>query len=221
MDAGLLQAEATLPLCVLVLASGLAAALEGLAPRRDLRVSFHARWANNVALWLVHSLLAWSVFPVTTVAFAMVVAERGWGLFHLVSVPLPVAALLSVLALDLTRFGEHWLYHHVPVLWRLHRLHHTDIVFDFTVGLRFHPVEGPASTHDALAVVAALGAPPLAVLAYQLLATVSWLLTHGNIRVPPRASVILEHIVVTPDMHRIHHSAAIPETNSNLGNVFP
>src|SRR5262245_42934090 len=123
MDARLLEVEATLGLCVLVLAGALAAALEGLTPRQHFRAPLGARWANNFALWLAHSLLTWWVFPATSVAFALIVADRGWGVFHVLSVPLPLATVLSVLALDLLRYGEHWLYHHVPVLWRLHRLH--------------------------------------------------------------------------------------------------
>jgi len=114
-----------------------------------------------------------------------------------------------------------WLFHHVPALWRIHRVHHTDTGYDFTLGLRFHPAEALVTAAASLAVVGLLGVPPLAVLAYQALSLASSVFSHANIRVPGGSEGLLRHAVVTPDMHRIHHSAAPLETNSNLGNLFP
>ena len=216
-----MELEATLPFYVLLLSAALAALWEAWAPRDASAVPLRARWLNNGAVWVVDTLLARWMFPALGVAFALIVERRGWGLLHAAAVPAPIAIGAAILALDLARYAEHWLYHRVPVLWRLHRLHHTDTAFDFTLGLRFHPGEALASAAVQVALIAALGIAPLAVLAYQLLSLASSLLAHANARLPDQAEGALRRVVVTPDMHRIHHSAMMDETNSNLGNLFP
>jgi sterol desaturase/sphingolipid hydroxylase (fatty acid hydroxylase superfamily) len=222
MEQGLLlEYESTLPLSVLALSSGVIAVWESWAPRRSAAAPLRTRWLNNVGIWLLASFLVRWTFPALGVAFAVVVAERGWGLLQFVPVPSGPAVALSILALDLQRYVEHWLFHHVPALWRIHRVHHTDTGYDFTLGLRFHPAEALVTAAASLAVVGLLGVPPLAVLAYQALSLASSVFSHANIRVPGGSEGLLRHAVVTPDMHRIHHSAAPLETNSNLGNLFP
>src|SRR5262245_27960618 len=129
MDQRLLEYEATLPFYVLLLAAGLAAAWETWAPRQPSPAALRTRWINNFALWALDSLVARWMFPVLGVAFALIAARRGWGLFHLAAVPTALAIGASVLVLDLWRYAEHRLYHRVPLLWRLHRVHHTDTAF--------------------------------------------------------------------------------------------
>ena len=221
MEQTLLEYEATLSFCVLTLVAGLAAALEGWAPRQSFAASLRTRWINNVALWLLDTVIVRWTFPTLGVAFALIAARRGWGLFNAVAVPPALAIAVSIVALDLARYWEHWLYHRVAVLWRLHRVHHTDTAYDFTLGLRFHPAEGLATAAVILGAVAALGIPAVAVLAYQVLAITASLLSHANVHIPPPVEGILRRVVVTPDMHRIHHSVSGPEAQGNLGNFFP
>jgi len=221
MEQSLLEHESVVLFCVLSLVGALAAAWEAWAPRRAFTAPLRTRWVNNFSVWILDVLLVRWAVPTMGVAFALVVADRGWGLFNMVAAPPWIAVATSILALDLARYGEHWVYHHVPALWRIHRLHHTDTAYDFTLGLRFHPVEGLASAACSSGVVAVLGAPALAVLAYQAVSLASSLLSHANVRMPRGSEALVRRVLVTPDMHRIHHSAAEPETNSNLGNAFP
>jgi sterol desaturase/sphingolipid hydroxylase (fatty acid hydroxylase superfamily) len=220
MDQRVLEYEATLPFCVLALVAGLAAAWESWAPRQSFPASLRTRWVNNAALWLLDAAIVRWAFPTLGVAFALIAARRGWGLFNAVAMPPALTFGVSIVALDLARYGEHWMYHRVAVLWRLHRVHHTDTAYDFTLGLRFHPVEGLATAALILGAVAALGIPAVAVLAYQLLAIAASLLSHANVRIPSRLEAILRRVVVTPDMHRIHHSVSGAEAHGNLGNLF-
>ena len=220
MEQQLLEYEAMLPFCVLLLAAGLAAAWESWAPRQTFAAPLRTRWINNAALWVVDSLIARWAFPALGVAFALIAARRGWGLLAAIAAPPALAVGVSILALDLARYAEHRLYHLVPLLWRVHRVHHTDTAFDFTLGLRFHPAEGLITAALTLGAIAALGIPPLAVLAYQLLSLASSLLSHANIHIPARVERVLRRVLVTPDVHRIHHSASGDETHGNLGNVF-
>ena len=221
MEQTLLEYEATLPFCALALVAGLAAAWESWAPRQSFAASLRTRWINNISLWLLDAVIVRWAFPTLGVASALIAARRDWGLFNAVAAPPALAIAVSIVALDLARYWEHWLYHRVAVLWRVHRVHHTDTAYDFTLGLRFHPLEGLATAALILGVVAALGIPAVAVLAYQLLAIAASLLSHANVHIPSRLEAILRRVVVTPDMHRIHHSVSGPEAQSNLGNIFP
>jgi sterol desaturase/sphingolipid hydroxylase (fatty acid hydroxylase superfamily) len=221
MDQSLVEYEATLAVGVLALACAVVALWEAVAPRRPAGASLRARWASNLGVWLLDGLLVRWTFPTLGVAFALLAAERGWGLFHLLGVPAALAVPASILALDLQRYAEHWLFHHVRVLWRFHRVHHTDTGLDFTLGLRFHPVEALMTTAGNLGVVAALGVPPLAALGYQVLSLASSVFSHANVRLWGPGETLVRRALVTPDMHRVHHSAAARETDSNLGNLFP
>jgi sterol desaturase/sphingolipid hydroxylase (fatty acid hydroxylase superfamily) len=221
MDQSLVAYEATLPLSVLALSCALVALWEAVAPRRPNAAPLRTRWANNLGVWLLDGLLVRWTFPTLGVAFALLAAERGWGLFHFLGVPAALAVPASILALDLQRYAEHWLFHHVPVLWRVHRVHHTDTGFDFTLGLRFHPAEALMTAAGNLAIVAALGVPPLAALGYQVLSLASSVFSHANVRWWGPGETLVRRALVTPDMHRVHHSAVARETDSNLGNLFP
>jgi len=150
---------------------------------------------------------------------AFLAQSHGWGVFNLLAVPAWVATPAAVILLDLVIYGQHVMFHAVPVLWRLHRMHHADLEFDVTTGLRFHPVEILLSMAIKLAAIMAFGAPPLAVLIFEVLLNATSLFNHANIRVP--LDRLLRLVVVTPDMHRVHHSIERRETDSNFGFNLP
>jgi sterol desaturase/sphingolipid hydroxylase (fatty acid hydroxylase superfamily) len=146
---------------------------------------------------------------------------RGWGLFNLMAVPAWVGVVSSVVVLDLAIYLQHVLFHAVPVLWRLHRMHHADLEFDVSTGLRFHPLEILLSMLIKFTVIVALGAPAVAVLIFEVLLNATSMFNHGNVRIPTSLDRTLRWIVVTPDMHRVHHSILSRETNSNFGFNLP
>jgi sterol desaturase/sphingolipid hydroxylase (fatty acid hydroxylase superfamily) len=192
---------------------------EALAPRRALTASLRLRWSGNFAITLLQSLLTWWLFPLASIGVAILAADRGWGLFRLVDAPYWLSFAITLAALDLSRYAQHRLQHSVPLLWRLHRMHHTDQDFDFTTALRFHPLDALLTSAIAFAVVAGLGAPVAAVALYELAFVLMAMFAHGNVRLPGRADALLRRVLITPDMHRIHHSTALAETNSNYGGV--
>jgi sterol desaturase/sphingolipid hydroxylase (fatty acid hydroxylase superfamily) len=161
------------------------------------------------------------VFPLAAVGMAFLAQAHGWGLFNLVPLPAWLAIPAAVLLLDLTIYGQHVVFHAVPVLWRLHRMHHADLEFDVTTGLRFHPAEILLSMMIKLTAVAVLGAPPLAVLVVEVLLNVTSMFNHGNVHLPLALDRMLRFVVVTPDMHRVHHSIDRRETDSNFGFNLP
>jgi sterol desaturase/sphingolipid hydroxylase (fatty acid hydroxylase superfamily) len=197
------------------------AAWEATAPRRKRELSRLLRWSNNLGLVLIDRVLLHLSFPVLAVGFALLAEARGWGLLNSVDVPFALALPVSLLALDLAIYLQHVLFHAVPALWRLHRVHHADLEFDVTTGLRFHPLEILLSMAIKLAVVAALGPPAIAVLVFEVLLNATSMFNHSNVRIPPGLDRILRWILVTPDMHRVHHSIHANETNSNFGFNLP
>lgn len=190
---------------------------EAVTPRRQREISRLLRWSGNLGIVVIDTLLVRMVFPVVAVGLAVVAQERGWGLFNIVDVPFWLAFVVSLLALDLAIYLQHVMFHAVPALWRLHRMHHADLEFDVTTGLRFHPVEILLSMGIKLAVVAALGPPAVAVLVFEVLLNATAMFNHSNVRIPTAIDRVLRLIVVTPDMHRVHHSIHPSETNSNFG----
>jgi sterol desaturase/sphingolipid hydroxylase (fatty acid hydroxylase superfamily) len=191
------------------------------APRRRQDIPRVIRWTNNLALVVVDTVILRLTFPILAVGLALMAEERGWGLLNALDVPLWLAVLLSILLLDLAIYLQHVLFHAVPGLWRLHRMHHADLDFDATTGLRFHPVEILISMGIKLAVVAALGPPAIAVLLFEVLLNATALFNHANIDLPRPVDRVLRLVVVTPDMHRVHHSTDPRETNSNYGFNLP
>lgn len=191
------------------------------APRRRQDIPRVIRWTNNLALVVVDTVILRLTFPILAVGLALMAEERGWGLFNVLDLPLWLAVLLSILLLDLAIYLQHVLFHAVPGMWRLHRMHHADLEFDVTTGLRFHPVVIVLSMVIKLAVVAALGAPAVAVLVFEVLLNATALFNHANIRLPAGLDRVLRWVVVTPDMHRVHHSVIPAETNSNFGFNLP
>jgi sterol desaturase/sphingolipid hydroxylase (fatty acid hydroxylase superfamily) len=187
------------------------------APRRRLSASRWQRWTSNLGILAVDALMLRLLLPAAAVSTAILAREEGWGLFNAVPLPAWTAVLASILVLDLAIYGQHIVFHKVPLLWRLHRVHHTDIDFDATSGVRFHPFEIALSLVFKIAVIATLGAPAVAVLAFEVLLNASSLFNHANVRIPPGVDRILRRVIVTPDMHRVHHSVHRDETDSNFG----
>jgi sterol desaturase/sphingolipid hydroxylase (fatty acid hydroxylase superfamily) len=190
---------------------------ELLAPRRRQAVGRAPRWPGNLGIVVLDSVLVRIVFPTTAVGVALMAEARGWGLLHASDMPIWSAVPAGVILLDLAIYLQHVLFHAVPVLWRLHRMHHADLELDATTGVRFHPFEILLSMVIKLAVVAALGAPAAAVLVFEVLLNATSMFNHGNVRLPARFDRVMRWIVVTPDMHRVHHSVVPRETNSNFG----
>jgi sterol desaturase/sphingolipid hydroxylase (fatty acid hydroxylase superfamily) len=199
----------------------LMAAWEFLGPRRTQSIGRGWRWPNNVGVVVVDTLLVRTVFPTAAVGVALVAEAHGLGLFNVLPLPAWIDVVASVILLDLAIYFQHVLFHAVPVLWRLHRMHHADLDIDVTTGLRFHPLEILLSMVIKLAVVVALGAPAVAVLLFEVLLNATSMFNHSNVRIPEVFDVVLRWLVVTPDMHRVHHSILIRETNSNFGFNLP
>ena len=196
-------------------------AWEAALPRRRRAVSRWRRWPSNFGIVVLNTLVVRLLFPTAAVGLAWFAAERGWGLFNAVDLPTAVAVVASIVALDLVIYLQHVLFHAVPALWRLHRMHHADLDFDVTTGARFHPIEIVLSMVVKLAAVAVLGAPAVAVVVFEVLLNASAMFNHSNIRIPLGVDRLLRWIVVTPDMHRVHHSIVPSETNSNFGFNLP
>jgi sterol desaturase/sphingolipid hydroxylase (fatty acid hydroxylase superfamily) len=197
------------------------AAWEIAAPRRERKLARGTRWPGNIGVVVLDTLLVRLLFPTTAVGLALIAEARGWGLFHALDIPTWAAVPAAVIALDLAIYLQHVLFHAVPALWRLHRMHHADLEIDVTTGARFHPIEILLSMGIKLGVVAALGAPAAGVLAFEVLLNVTSMFNHSNVRMPAWLDRVLRWIVVTPDMHRVHHSIAARETNSNFGFNLP
>ncbi|MDQ5909232.1 MAG: Fatty acid hydroxylase protein [Pseudomonadota bacterium] len=190
-------------------------------PRRILSLPRTRRWPANLGIIVVDSLILRLTFPVLAVGAAGWAEAHGWGLLNRLEAPFWLAFIISLLALDLVIYTQHVVFHKVPVLWRLHRMHHTDLDFDVTTALRFHPLEIVVSMLIKLAVVVLLGAPPIAVMLFEVILNATALFNHGNVRLPPRWDRWLRWLVVTPDMHRVHHSVRVVETDSNFGFNLP
>jgi sterol desaturase/sphingolipid hydroxylase (fatty acid hydroxylase superfamily) len=192
---------------------------EGLAPRRHQALGRQMRWPGNLGVVVLDTLLVRLLFPTTAIALALLCEARGWGLLK--ALPAWLAIPLAVLALDLAIYLQHVLFHAVPALWRLHRMHHADQDIDVTTGVRFHPIEILLSMGIKLGVVAALGTPAIAVFVFEVLLNVTSMFNHSNVRMPLWLDRLLRWVVVTPDMHRVHHSIVVRETNSNFGFNLP
>ena len=197
------------------------AAWEVVMPRRPREIPRRARWTNNLGIVVVDTILVRLTFPIVAVGLALVAEERDWGVLNAFEMPAWLAFLVSLLVLDLAIYLQHVMFHAVPVLWRLHRVHHADLEFDVTTGLRFHPIEILLSMAIKLAVVAVLGPPAIAVLVFEVVLNATSMFNHGNVRIPGSLDRVLRWFVVTPDMHRVHHSIHPSETNSNFGFNVP
>src|SRR5262249_30941132 len=195
--------------------------LEYAVPRREPGATLRLRWVSNFAISILSTIAIRVVFPLASVGWATLCRERGWGLFNLFTAPAGLSFVLTLFVLDLAAYGQHYVLHRVPWLWRLHRAHHTDHDCDFSTGARFHPLESIFTNTVTLAVIAIIGPPPLAVFVSQLVATAIGFLEHGNVRVAPSLDRLVRFVLVTPDMHRIHHSQETTESLANYGGTFP
>jgi sterol desaturase/sphingolipid hydroxylase (fatty acid hydroxylase superfamily) len=219
MDIGstLVSYEGAIRIAAFAAVFALMAAWEVAAPRRALSLPKGRRWLANLGVTVLNAVLVRALFPAAAVGVALAASERHWGLFNVVTVPAPLAFLVSFLVLDLVIWIQHVAFHRVPLLARLHRMHHIDLDFDVTTGLRFHPIEILLSFLIKSFAVVALGAPAAAVLAFELALNLGSLFNHGNVRMPGAIDRALRLLVVTPDMHRAHHSIVPEEINSNFG----
>ena len=194
---------------------------ELIAPRRPLTTSKLTRWFSNLGLVLIESIVVRLVFPTALAGITLLVQQRGWGLFNQSELPYLLKIIFSVLILDFVIYLQHIMFHSVPLFWRLHMVHHTDMDIDVTTGVRFHPVEIILSLGIKMIVVILIGAPLAAVLIFEIILNGTSMFNHGNVRYSQNIDSILRLLVVTPEMHRVHHSTIRWETNSNLGFNFP
>jgi sterol desaturase/sphingolipid hydroxylase (fatty acid hydroxylase superfamily) len=220
MEAVLLQLEPWVRAAAFAAVLLAMALWELLAPRRILAYPRILRWPANLGIVILNTALRLAV-PMAAVGLAAAAGERGWGLLNQLDLPPGLGLVAAVVALDLVIYIQHVVFHAVPALWRLHRMHHADLDFDVTTGARFHPLEILISALIKLGAVAVLGPSALAVLVFEVLLNATAMFNHGNVRLPVAADRWLRWLVVTPDMHRVHHSAVPAETNRNFGFSLP
>jgi sterol desaturase/sphingolipid hydroxylase (fatty acid hydroxylase superfamily) len=190
---------------------------ELLAPKRRQSIGRLRRWPSNIGIVVLNTAVVRFAFPIAAMGAAVAAENHGWGLYHFLAAPDWFAILASVILLDLAIYLQHVLFHAVPALWRLHRMHHADLEIDVTTGARFHPIEILLSMVIKIGVISALGVPAVAVLIFEVVLNATSMFNHGNVGIPRRFDRILRGVLVTPDMHRIHHSVIPSETNSNFG----
>ncbi len=200
----------------------LVATFEWLKPRRNHAASRKIRWLNNFSLVVLASLLVRLIVPMGLVAFAIKVQSSGWGLFNYLQINHwqmngGLIIILALVILDFAIYWQHRIFHVVPMLWRLHRVHHSDSVFDVTTAVRFHPLEIVLSIFIKATLVVVLGIPAVAIIAFEIILSGVALFNHGNLALPIKLDAIIRTLIVTPDMHRVHHSDIPAETNSNYG----
>lgn len=193
---------------------------EKIARRRILLKSKTKRWISNLGMQIIDVAVLRLIFPVFPVGVAVICAQRGWGLLNYYQIIPPLALIIGVLALDFVIYLQHMMFHLAPVFWRVHMVHHTDQDIDVTTAVRFHPLEIILSLLIKFTAVAAIGAPPLSVLIFEILLNGAAMFNHGNVRIPLSFDRIIRMVLVTPDMHRVHHSVVVRETNSNYGFSF-
>ena len=221
MESYLLQHEPWVRMAAFAAVLAAMALWEHLAPRRILAHPRALRWPANLGIVMLNTALLRLAVPMAAVGLAAAAGEGGWGLLNQLDLPPGLGLVAAVAALDLVIYIQHVLFHAVPALWRLHRMHHADLDFDVTTGARFHPVEVLISALTKLGAVAVLGPSALAVLLFEVLLNATAMFNHGNVRLPVAADRWLRWAVVTPDMHRVHHSAVPAETNRNFGFSLP
>ena len=199
----------------------LIAAWEIIAPKRVLSTSKNKRWLSNLTITIINPLIVRSIFPVIAVAMAIKAEKMGWGLLNHVELPGWIELVIGIFVLDLVIYLQHVLFHALPLFWRLHMIHHSDLDYDLTTGLRFHPFEIIISMVIKLSAIVTIGPSGLAVLLFEIILNATSMFNHGNILLSKKADKLLRLFIVTPDMHRVHHSVIIRETNSNFGFNLP
>jgi sterol desaturase/sphingolipid hydroxylase (fatty acid hydroxylase superfamily) len=217
----MMPAEPTIRISVFAAVLLAVALWELISPRRPLLDNRRRRWFTNLALVVIDTTAVRFLFPILPVALAQLAETRGWGLCNVLAMALWLKIILSLIMLDFIIYLQHLLFHYTPFFWHLHRMHHTDLDLDVTSGNRFHPLEIIISMLIKMAAVVTLGVPGQAVLAFEVILNASAMFNHGNIRIPAAFDSLLRLFLVTPDMHRVHHSTLLRETNSNFGFNLP
>lgn len=187
------------------------------APKRALTVSKIVRWTNNLGLVFLNSFILRFLFPAAAVGVAKLASEQGWGLFNYYDVPFWIAVVAAVIIMDFVIYVQHVMVHSIPVLWRLHRVHHADLDYDVTTGSRFHPLEIILSMLIKFVTILLLGPSIVAVIIFEIMLNATAMFNHGNIGLPKSIDKVVRWFLVTPDMHRVHHSIEDDEANSNFG----
>lgn len=221
MDAFVLAHEPALRLSAFIAVLTLMAAWEVVAPRRVRSLPRAARWPANLGIVVLNTVLVRLLLPTAAVGVALSAEAHGWGLFNHYALPSWAALVGGIVLLDLVIYLQHVMFHAVPALWRLHRMHHADLDIDVTTGARFHPVEILLSMLIKFAAIAALGVTPAAVVLFEVLLNATSMFNHANARIPRAIEPVLRWLIVTPDMHRVHHSIERDETDSNFGFNLP
>ncbi|MEJ2177290.1 MAG: sterol desaturase family protein [Gammaproteobacteria bacterium] len=215
------DSEATLRLAAFFLVLITLVCLEFLFPRRKLTLPRTQRWFSNIGISLFNTVFVKLVFPLAGIGAAVLAEQNNWGLFNQVEVSHWLGVMVFLLIFDLTIYLQHRLFHAVPFLWHLHRMHHTDVDYDVTTGNRFHPVSILLSSVIKFVLVILMGAAPIAVLIAEVLLNATSMFNHSNLKLPVGLDRLLRRIIVTPDMHRIHHSVIMSEHSHNFGFNFP
>lgn len=190
---------------------------EALFPRKDRVLDRAHRWTSNLLLIVIDGLFVRLLFPIVAVGVSVIAAERNWGLFNMLDLPIWLEITLAIIILDMMIYWQHVASHHIPFLWALHKVHHADRDIDVTTGSRFHPIEIGLSMLYKMALVVILGAPVLAVIIFEIILNGCAMFNHSNVKLPLGFDRVLRRFIVTPDMHRVHHSTIVAETNSNYG----
>lgn len=216
-----IQNEVTIRLSFFFSAFAVIALWELHSPRRLLSVSKTMRWASNLGLVILNTVVLRVLFPAAAVGVALVSDEKSWGILNYYEVPFMLSVVVTVVAMDFIIYLQHVMVHAIPALWRLHRVHHADLDYDVTTGSRFHPLEIILSMLIKFATIMLLGAPVVAVIIFEVILNATAMFNHGNLKLPKKVDRLLRLIVVTPDMHRVHHSVEDDEANSNFGFSLP
>lgn len=216
-----ITSEPAVRLLVFVSMLSILTALELLRPRRQLQQSKAKRWLSNLSISFLNTFSATIIIPVAGVFVALLAAQNDWGLLNNVETAAWISIPVYLLIFDLTIYWQHRLFHRFSWLWRLHRVHHTDLDYDVSTGIRFHPLSILLSTLTKLCLILAMGPSAIAVLASEVLLNATSMFNHSNIKIPPKLDAVLRYFLVTPDMHRVHHSMSFEEHNKNFGFNFP
>jgi sterol desaturase/sphingolipid hydroxylase (fatty acid hydroxylase superfamily) len=212
-----LKHELLIRLAVFIAVLTAMALWEAIAPRRARSFARTARWPANLSISILDGLVMRILFPLGAVGFGSYCTAHQWGLLSAIRLPKLLSVIVAIIAFDLVIYLQHVMLHAIPAFWRVHRMHHADFDFDVTTGVRFHPLEIIISMAIKLATIAALGAPAAGVLLFEILLNATSLFNHSNIAMPSNADALVRLLIVTPDMHRVHHSIVVRETNSNFG----
>jgi len=213
----IIEKEALIRLSIFVTVFSLMALWELLAPCRELSIRKSRRWLNNIGLIVLNSIILRLIFPAAAIGVALYAEVNVIGVFNHFALPIGLELVICVVLMDFMIYWQHLISHFVPVIWRFHRMHHADLDYDLTTGARFHPLEMILSMLFKFLVILLLGAPVLAVFVFEVILNSSAMFNHGNISLPAGLDKWLRWLIVTPDMHRVHHSTIVAEHNSNFG----